>query len=429
MIKEAVKRGKKCIIVVRGRKLVEQASQRLLRENVDHGVLMAGHRRYWPTLPVQVVSVDTAISRKLSLDADLLVIDECHLAVSEGYRNFIFKFPNAFIVACTATPWGGLDMTHIADSVVHPINMQGLINEGYLVPFKAYGPPGPDLRGVHISSSTKDYVVEELASVINTGGLTGKIIDHWKKLAADRPTLMFAVNVEHSKNLVETFNHHGIKVEHADANTSDAERNKIISRLESGETKVISNVGIFSLGVDVPCISALIMARPTRSYNLFVQQCGRGTRIFPNKKDCLILDHAGNIDRHCLPTDEPEVNLHGKEKPPPRTYKTCPECFLVHKIHESICPACGHIYTKKEMAGGKDLSESDEELKEIDPIKLSLSKLVKEAKSKSRRIEWAYYKLIDRFGLEISKKYLPIYFINRYEEKFFQNSPYRSINE
>src|SRR6266567_2858736 len=58
MIKDAVAKNKKAIIVVRGRKLVDQASKRLTREHVQHGVHMANHWNYRPTLPVQVCSID-----------------------------------------------------------------------------------------------------------------------------------------------------------------------------------------------------------------------------------------------------------------------------------------------------------------------------------------------------------------------------------
>ena len=145
MVKAAVEKKRNAVILVRGRKLVDQASQRLFRENVTHGVLMAGHWNYKPTMPVQVCSVDTLIARKLRPKADLIIIDEAHLAISDGYREVIADYPDAFIVAVTATPYVDKSLTHVAQTVVHPISMNELIEQGFLVPFRYFAPSTPEL--------------------------------------------------------------------------------------------------------------------------------------------------------------------------------------------------------------------------------------------------------------------------------------------
>lgn len=89
MVKDSVSRGKRCIVVVRGRKLVDQASKRLFREGVNHGVLMASHWNYRPQAPVQVCSIDTLISRNLRPDADLIIIDEAHLFTPDSKAGLL----------------------------------------------------------------------------------------------------------------------------------------------------------------------------------------------------------------------------------------------------------------------------------------------------------------------------------------------------
>ena len=79
MIKKAFENGKSALVVTRGRKLVDQASKRLFREGVMHGVLMASHWNFKPGHKVQVCSVDTLISRNLKPKADLIIVDEAHL--------------------------------------------------------------------------------------------------------------------------------------------------------------------------------------------------------------------------------------------------------------------------------------------------------------------------------------------------------------
>ena len=91
VLKGAHLKGKSAIMIVRGRKLVDQAHKRLAKYNVPHGVLMAGHKLFKPNEAIQICSIDTLISRKLKPKADIIVIDETHLATSDGYKNFLSK--------------------------------------------------------------------------------------------------------------------------------------------------------------------------------------------------------------------------------------------------------------------------------------------------------------------------------------------------
>lgn len=432
MVKSAVERGGRCIIVVRGRKLVDQASQRLFREGVDHGVLMANHWNYRPGVRVQVCSIDTMIARDIWPEADLVIIDEAHLFTKGSKAGQIAeRYPEAFIVPCTATPWVDGGLRHLADVIVHPITMEQLIEQGYLMPFRMFSPSSPDLSKVETSKSTGDYVVDQLEGAMVAGQLTGKIIDHWKKLAVGRPTICFAVNIRHSRMLVERFKAAGVRAEHCDADVPDEERNEIIKRLESGETEVVCNVGIFCTGVDIPRLGCIVMARPTQSRNLFIQQAGRGTRLFPGKTDCLLLDHAGNIDRLGFPTDEPEVSLDclAKEGHQKKT-KLCKNCFAQYR--GAKCPECG---VEAPEVDGPEIAETNEELKEItmDDIILRTHKnMIKEAKKAKRKPSSAHYRLIDKFGFEAAKKYLPPAFVERYERgtsNLFANSRFKGFSK
>ena len=67
---------------------------------------------------------------------------------------------------------------------------------------------------------------------------------------------------------------------------------QIIACAGSGKTQVICNVGVLTEGYDNPATSCIIMARPTKSQALFIQCIGRGTRLYPGKRNCLILDVA-----------------------------------------------------------------------------------------------------------------------------------------
>lgn len=430
MIKRSVKKGNNVIFVVRGVSLINQMSQTLFREYVDHGVIQSNHWNKRPNSKVQIVSIDTIISRKNYPKADFIIIDEVDQATSKGYKEFLSKYNNSFILGVTATPFFIKPITHAVESYVAPISMQGLIDKNYLCPFKYYAPNVPDLSEVKVSSSTKDYVNDQLEEVMVQGSLTGEIIKHWKSLGQNRPTLCFAVNVKHSKILVERFNKSGIPAAHCDANTPQNERDEIFLKLKNGEIKIVCNVGIATRGFDAPYVSCLIIARPTKSLNLHIQILGRGTRLHDGKENCLVLDHAGNIQQHGFPTDEREINLYGKATETfTKTSKICKECFAVYR--GPICPECG---VKAPPAPQGEIVETDEQLQEITQqnfIEITLKNLIREAKQKGRKKQWAYYKLIDRFGIEKVKDLLPPTFADRYEngiKNVFKNSYMRGFN-
>lgn len=363
MIK-SVEKGRRCIMLVRGRKLVDQASKRLFREGVTHGVLMSGHWNFRPQAPIQICSIDTMLSKNWRPKADLIVIDEAHQAVSAGYREFLAAYPDAIIIAVTATPYSSKSLRHIADEIVHPITVQELIDQGFLVPPRYFAPSEPDVSKVKVSKSTGDYVQEELAAAMDKSSITGDIISHWRKIADGRPTICFAVNVEHSKHIVSQFNESGITAEHCDAETPEKVREEILKRHQLGATKVVVNVGILCTGVDLPWVSCIVMARPTKSYNLYIQQAGRGTRPAPGKSDFILLDHAGNVHRHGFITDEPEPCLEGK-----KTFsgggarpRTCKECFAISEGFP--CVLCGWA-PARDAPADREILQVEGELTEI----------------------------------------------------------------
>lgn len=348
ILKATAERGKKAIMVVRGRQLVDQASQRLFREGVRHGVRMANHWNKDYSASVQVCSIDTLTARgNFWPEADLVVIDEAHMATSKGYHELARRYADSFLLPVTATPYTKDPLRHIADVIVHPISVRELMDmaietnftRGLIAP-RYFAPSKPDLKGVKMSGD--DYSSVDLQERMNT--LTGDIILHWKKYAQNRPTILFACNISHSIALANSFRANGIGAEHIEGDNSFAERKAAISRLESGETKVLCNVGVLCTGVDIPFVGALIMARPTKSYNLYIQQAGRGTRpcVERDKRDFILLDHAGNVLRHGFIDDEPEAWLDGKQKIQQElTTKQCEGCYAIFESRgRSVCPEC-----------------------------------------------------------------------------------------
>lgn len=406
------RKGKRAIVVVRGRHLVDQASQRLAREGIDHGVLMAGHWRRDHNNPIQVCSIDTVRARKSNPPADLIVIDEAHMATSPSYRRFLDQYPDARILAVTATPYAKEGLRHVAEVYVHPVSMRELINEGFLVEPVYYAPDIPDLSGIGTSRSTGDYLPDELEKKMGT--VVGDVVSHYRTLGENRPSICFAVSIAHSLLLKDTFNAAGIPCEHMEAETKDEDRRRILKDLEDGRIKVVTNVGILCTGVDLPFVSCIIMARPTKSYNLYIQQAGRGTRPNSGKRNFILLDHAGNTLRHGFITSEREPTLDPmpKKSVDRVAIRRCDVCFAVFDPSEKICPECGSEKTKEVKE--RDITHEDGELKAISPEvarDIEIRSFIAEKKDIVRRKGykrgWVYHQVVKEYGEEVAAVYMP----------------------
>ena len=392
-----------CLMVVRGRKLVDQCSQRLTREGIEHSIIMNGRETIKSR--ISICSIDTLISRKLTPDADLIVYDECHLAISKGYFDFINKYPNAYHIGVTATPYVATSIRHFADVVVNPISTDALVQQGYLVKPIYYGPACPDVSKVKTSKS--DYNVVDLDDVLNQSKIVGDLVLTWKKFAQNRSTLIFAVTVAHSKNIVQQFMEAGIPAKHCDADTPDDLRNDIIFELENDKIKIICNVGIYGTGVDIPSLGCVMMARPTKSVNLYLQQAGRGTRKVDGKNDFILLDFAGNVFRHGFINEEREVNLDGLnlKKENKEKVRTCKQCFAVFDPKEKKCPLCDFVplpeVVKKIKTIHGDLASIDENMMK------TFFELKKLRKEKNYKRGWIFHKMKDEFGEMIAEALCP----------------------
>jgi DNA repair protein RadD len=413
MIKGTIANKKRSIMLVRGRLLVEQASQRLTREDVDHGVYMSGHWRYRPNRLGQLASIDTMRARALFPPADFIVVDECDQSNSKSFLNFLNAYPSAYILGVTATPYSKTGLSHLADFVVRPITFDALVELGYLVKPKYFAPENYDFSKIKISKG--DYSTPELNEFMNRSVLIGDLVENWKLLSEGRSTLVFAVTVEHSKHIAAQFASQGIPSAHCDADTPEAIRTRCIEKLQSGEIKILSNVGLFCRGVDLPFLSCIMFARPTKSINLYIQQCGRGTRPFPNKKDFFILDHAGNVMRFGFIEDErPAVlePLKNKKETVPRIF-TCEHCYAV--VASLPCKECGKAPSvesvKKrllEIEPGvlKELTKQ-KMFAEIRPIQIQMEigRLKEIQLSKGYKPGWIYHQLKNKFGEQIANEH------------------------
>ena len=351
MIRKANEKGKKCLFLADRIELVEQTSRRLDYEGLDHGIIMADNPRYKPNSLNQICSPQTLARRPIP-GADLVIIDECHVAYNV-HRKMMSRMPNTVFIGLSATPFTkGLGKMY-SDLVIGATTAK-LTNEGYLVPVKVFAPSKPDLTKLRTIGG--DYDEKELFARVNKPKLVADIVDTWVKRSENRPTIGFAVNVLHSQSLCEQFKDRGIRAAHIDAYMPKKLREQMVKDFKDGYIKVLFNVGILDKGFDYPEASCLIMARPTKSLMLYIQQAGRVLRTHSSKEDAIILDHAGNTQAHGFVTDELPQELddgikrkvENAKKEQTEKGTICPSCSFVRKKHEYQCPCCGFVPKKKD---------------------------------------------------------------------------------
>ena len=377
---------------------------------------MANHYRYDLSKSVQVISVDTAHKRKLYPDADILIIDEAHLATSKSFIEFLKHYDDKFFLAVSATPFSDKSLSHLASVVIKPITVDELVAQDYLAPLRYWAPRTPDLKNVKETGG--DFDLEELSKEMRKSLLVGDVVTEWENHAKGSPTLCFAVDVNHSKILCDTFQNRGVNAVHIDAMTPLNLRKIYIDKLETGEISVIVNCGVFTVGVDIPHLKTIIMARPTKSYNLFIQMLGRGTRIYPGKEFCRILDHAGNVQRHGFLNEERDCDLEPvKEKEFRQSPIICRSCYGVFMLQDveqkSICPLCGEKFTPDDLKKCRETKQIDGELVEIKELtieekaKRDLKEWKKERKKKGYKRGWVYHRMLAKYGEDLTNELMP----------------------
>lgn len=347
VIRSAVAKGKRCVVIAHRKELIDQTHAKLALFGVEAGVIMASDRRRDDYHPVQVCSVQTLSRRMEQLPpADLLVIDEAHHAVSNTYRAIVDAYPSATVIGLSATPWrlGKLSLAEMFAELVLAATPAELLASGALVPYDAYAYDSPELHDVRIT--TGEYNSKDLALACNTAVLVGSVVREYLEHAIGRRGILFPVDVEHSRQLVDEFTRAGVRAAHLDCHTPRGERERILAGLASGVITIVSSVGVLTEGFDCPAAEVCILARPTQSLSLHLQMIGRVLRPSPEtgKRSALIHDHAGNLLRHGLVEDERDYSLTATPSRD-RDMATCPFCkYLFGSLpRDGKCVRCHEL--------------------------------------------------------------------------------------
>lgn len=392
------------------KELITQAAEQLAGYGLTTGVIMPGFPRF-PLAQVQVASVATMIRR---LDdrphACLIVIDECHHATADSYRQILNSYCSAAVVGLTATPFrlDGQGLGDLFGQIVVSAWTDELCDAGVLHRPRVYSTLSPpDLRGVKVERG--DYNTRQLEGRVNTADQNADVVRMWKRHAGGRRTVCFAVDIEHSQAIVAAFKASGIAAEHLDGNCTPRERDAILARLRSGKTMIVSNCMVLTEGWDLPALQCAIIARPTASLNLHFQMIGRIMRACPGKDGAIVLDHAGNHHVHGLVTRRLEYSLDGTAKvgsSEPLGLRRCRACGLFFELTIFACPECGWTPQRAEAAERKRLEiHGDGELAEFSDTDINYRRSMwnlfeAEREASGYKPGWSFFRFKERFGVD-----------------------------
>lgn len=423
---DALKNGQGVLVVAHKKELITQARAKLEAiSGLPAGVIKAGFP-FEPEYDIQVASIQTLTSRKkVRPDAGLLIFDEAHHCSARSYKALMEEYPQSLILGVTATPIreDGQGFKSVFDDLITSPPVRWFINQGYLCDFKYIG-AASKVSTKGIKKSRGDYSTSQLAK--QAADINGDVVPTWRQYADGLQTIVFCVDVAHSKQVCQKFVEAGIPAEHLDGTTPDAERDAIIERYKRGETLVLTNCGIFSEGFDVPRIECVQIIRPTASLAVYLQQVGRGLRPAPGKEKCIIIDHTRNYIEHGLPDEDREWSLDCIPPKDPRFCQQCPTCEHVFKplhhelkypiktvmmrdglveIYRAICPNCGEKiqFTQGQGGGAEPRELTFDEQQELIEFDLSIypenqaiiDDLLAVQKGRGFKKGWVYYRLLE----------------------------------
>lgn len=233
---------------------------------------------------------------------DYIIVDEFHHAVSNNYKKIINYFTPKFLLGLTATPerLDSKDVFALCDyNMVYEVRLKDAINKGWLVPFRYYGIYDETVNYEDIDYKNGKYDDKQLEEALMLNKRGELILNHYLKYNSKR-AMGFCTSRHHAEYMAKVFNENNIPsaaVYSGEKGEYSEERNIALSKLTSGELKVIFSVDMFNEGLDVPAIDMVMFLRPTQSPTIFLQQLGRGLRKSKDKTYLNVLDFIGNYKK------------------------------------------------------------------------------------------------------------------------------------
>ena len=364
MLDSAIRKGSRVMFVCDRRVLVDQFSRHLDKNGIDHGIYMAGHWRYRPDTNVQVASIQTLERMEGWPKVDFIMVDEIHAVMRKSLKTFLTNNPEVRVIGLTATPFHA-DMAKHFTSVTNVVTMKQLVDEGFLVPFRVFVAKEIDMEGVKIVAGEwqKDETEKRGLQIV------GDVVADYMRISQEvfggpRKTICFSAGVAHGELLVQRFQEQGINAVQISYKDSEEYKEQVLQDFSRPDTdiKIVISSDILTRGFDQTDVEHVIIAKPLRkAFSMHVQMVGRGARPHPEKKFCVLQDHAGNWLRFIEDWDqiyeEGTKELESDKDTKTRKEKTkeqkeqakCPKCSALWPVGSDCCTNCGHTRQRRSL--------------------------------------------------------------------------------
>jgi DNA repair protein RadD len=308
--------GEKLLVLQPSKELLEQNYNKFITLGGEASIYSAsmGSKELGDVTYATIGSIIKIAGKFRELGVTKIIIDECDRYPrdkSGQLRRFVDSMKATHVLGLTATP---LKLqTNMGDTgpfsklvmltnrskhgmffkfILHVSQIQDIVKLGYWTPLE-YQSYDFDTGALVYNSSGAEYTNDSIARSYENQNIGNKIV---KKVAelVDRKSILVAVpTIEQATQLAGRIPN----AEVVHGGTSKDERRRIIEDFRSQKTRVIVQVNVLTVGFDYPELDCLITGRPTASISWWYQFVGRGTRIHENKKDCLVVDFVGSVEK------------------------------------------------------------------------------------------------------------------------------------
>ena len=280
--------------------------------------------------------------QELEEKPSLIIIDEAHHAVAKTYKEVMDAYPEARKLGLTATPCR-LDrrgFTDLFDVLLQSWSTKKFIADGRLslydyMSIKADSIDQRVVLGLTKRGADGDFSLKEMSEKLDVQPSIERLCDTILRYAPNKKGIVYAIDIKHAEHIAEYYREHGLNAVAISSKTPAEERKRIIEifrntndhelsndlntqhstlntqhclrqplNIQHSTFNILINVDLFGEGFDCPDVEFIQLARPTLSLAKYLQQVGRGMRVFEGKKFCLILDNVGLYRLFGLPSDE-----------------------------------------------------------------------------------------------------------------------------
>jgi superfamily II DNA or RNA helicase len=301
-ITDARRLGGRTLWLVHRRNLVNQTQKEFATfwPEVETGRFFGGvHEGESHNLVGLIQSVVKRLEEFSPTEFAYLVIDEAHHAAAETYRRVLEYFQPRFILGLTATAQraDGLNLLDLFRDYAHRLTLQEAVERGELVPIRCVRVQ-TNVNLSKVRFNQVQYNRKDLEETIAVPARDQLIVKTYLDHVRGRKAVAFAVNVRHGEDLAAEFRRSGVNAASVSGRMSNQEREEQLKAFVEGSVQVLCACDLLNEGWDCPAVEVLLMARPTLSRVIYLQQLGRGTRKAPGKECLIVFDFVDNASRY-----------------------------------------------------------------------------------------------------------------------------------